>query len=292
MAAARGIAAIVADDELREDYIIPSVFNRDVAPAVAAAVAGEARASGHRRGGRRRARLRGGDRTSELTAAAEPRASDGRSAEAHARSPSPAPPGASARAWSQALRGARRRGDRALARRRRGRRDAGRRGRRLGPRASRRPRRRWPAATRVVHLAGESVAQRWSDGRQARHPREPEVGTRNLVAGLRAADPRPGVLVSASAIGYYGARGDEEIDESAPPGDGLPRERRASTGRPRPRGGGPRHARRHARAPASCSTRTAARWRGCCRPSGSASAARWPAGASGCPGSTATTSSG
>ena len=46
MAAARAIAAIVPEEELREDYIIPSVFNRDVAPAVAAAVAEEARASG------------------------------------------------------------------------------------------------------------------------------------------------------------------------------------------------------------------------------------------------------
>ena len=46
MEAARAIAEIVAEDELREDYIIPSVFNRDVAPAVAAAVANEARASG------------------------------------------------------------------------------------------------------------------------------------------------------------------------------------------------------------------------------------------------------
>jgi malate dehydrogenase (oxaloacetate-decarboxylating) len=46
MAAARAIAQIVVDSELREDYIIPSVFNRDVAPAVAAAVADEARASG------------------------------------------------------------------------------------------------------------------------------------------------------------------------------------------------------------------------------------------------------
>jgi malate dehydrogenase (oxaloacetate-decarboxylating) len=46
LAAARGIAAIVGEDELREDYIIPSVFNRNVAPAVAAAVAGEARDSG------------------------------------------------------------------------------------------------------------------------------------------------------------------------------------------------------------------------------------------------------
>ena len=45
-AAARAIAGIVSDDELREDYVIPSVFNREVAPAVAAAVAAEARASG------------------------------------------------------------------------------------------------------------------------------------------------------------------------------------------------------------------------------------------------------
>ena len=45
-AAARAIAEIVSDDELREDYIIPSVFNREVAPAVAAAVSAEARASG------------------------------------------------------------------------------------------------------------------------------------------------------------------------------------------------------------------------------------------------------
>jgi malate dehydrogenase (oxaloacetate-decarboxylating) len=46
MAAARGIASIVTDDELREDYIIPSVFNRDVADAVAAAVADQAKAQG------------------------------------------------------------------------------------------------------------------------------------------------------------------------------------------------------------------------------------------------------
>ncbi|HEX5225984.1 MAG TPA: NAD-dependent malic enzyme [Solirubrobacteraceae bacterium] len=46
MAAAHAIAAIVDDEELREDYIIPSVFNREVAPAVAAAVAEQARAAG------------------------------------------------------------------------------------------------------------------------------------------------------------------------------------------------------------------------------------------------------
>jgi len=51
MAAARAIADIVTDEELREDYIIPSVFNRDVVSAVAAAVAGEARASGQAEAG-------------------------------------------------------------------------------------------------------------------------------------------------------------------------------------------------------------------------------------------------
>jgi malate dehydrogenase (oxaloacetate-decarboxylating) len=51
MAAARAIAEIVPESELREDYIIPSVFNRDVAPAVAAAVAAEARRSGEDRAG-------------------------------------------------------------------------------------------------------------------------------------------------------------------------------------------------------------------------------------------------
>jgi uncharacterized protein (TIGR01777 family) len=73
----------------------------------------------------------------------------------------------------------------------------------------------------VVHLAGERVDQRWSE--EAKHAiRESRtVGTRNLVAGLGAVDPRPGVLVSASAVGYYGPRGDEEIDESQPPGEGF-----------------------------------------------------------------------
>ena len=46
LAAAHAIANIIPESELREDYVIPSVFNRDVAPAVAAAVAEEARAEG------------------------------------------------------------------------------------------------------------------------------------------------------------------------------------------------------------------------------------------------------
>ncbi len=71
----------------------------------------------------------------------------------------------------------------------------------------------------VVHLAGENVAQRWNDqSRRAIHESR-ELGTRNLVAGLGAAEPRPGVLVSASGIDYYGPRGDEPVTEDAAPGD-------------------------------------------------------------------------
>jgi len=74
-------------------------------------------------------------------------------------------------------------------------------------------------ADAVVNLLGENVAQRWDES--ARHEiRDSRVlGTRNLVDGLRAADPRPRVLVSQSASGYYGPSGDEPVDESAPPGD-------------------------------------------------------------------------
>lgn len=71
----------------------------------------------------------------------------------------------------------------------------------------------------VVHLLGEPVAQRWSE-RAKREIRDSRVlATRQLVAGLRETAQRPGVLVSQSATGWYGARGDEPVDESAPPAD-------------------------------------------------------------------------
>ncbi|HYH91070.1 MAG TPA: NAD-dependent epimerase/dehydratase family protein, partial [Solirubrobacteraceae bacterium] len=73
----------------------------------------------------------------------------------------------------------------------------------------------------VVHLAGENVSQRWSDDAKRRIRSSRELGTRNLVAGIEAAEPRPQVLVSASAVGYYGPHGDERIDEQSPPGDGF-----------------------------------------------------------------------
>lgn len=72
----------------------------------------------------------------------------------------------------------------------------------------------------VVHLAGEDVAQRWSVEAKRRIRDSRVLGTRNLVAGLAqlAPEQRPRVLVSGSASGYYGDRGDEQVDESEPPG--------------------------------------------------------------------------
>lgn len=72
----------------------------------------------------------------------------------------------------------------------------------------------------VVHLAGEDVAQRWSAEAKRRIRDSRVLGTRNLVAGLAqlAPEQRPRVLVSGSASGYYGPRGDEPVDESEPPG--------------------------------------------------------------------------
>jgi uncharacterized protein len=68
----------------------------------------------------------------------------------------------------------------------------------------------------VIHLAGENVAQRWTEPAKRAIRNSRVAGTRNLVAGLEAADPRPRVLVSASAVGYYGPHGEERVDESAP----------------------------------------------------------------------------
>jgi uncharacterized protein len=73
----------------------------------------------------------------------------------------------------------------------------------------------------VVHLAGEPIAQRWTEDARRRIRASRELGTRNLVEGLRACrEPRPRVLVSQSAIGIYGPHGDEPLDESAPPASG------------------------------------------------------------------------
>lgn len=74
----------------------------------------------------------------------------------------------------------------------------------------------------VFNLAGEPAADgRWTAEKKRRIRDSRVVGTRHLVEGLAALDERPRVLVSASAVGYYGDRGDELLDERSSPGQGF-----------------------------------------------------------------------
>jgi uncharacterized protein (TIGR01777 family) len=87
------------------------------------------------------------------------------------------------------------------------------------PKAGPAPAAAFAEADGVIHLLGEPVAQRWSDKAKAEIRDSRVLGTRNLVEGMRsAAGPRLRVLVAQSAIGFYGAHGDETVDESAPAG--------------------------------------------------------------------------
>jgi uncharacterized protein (TIGR01777 family) len=73
----------------------------------------------------------------------------------------------------------------------------------------------------VVHLAGESIVGRWTAEKQ-RAIRESRVqGTRNLAAALAECQNKPRVFVCASAIGFYGNRGDEVLREESAGGDGF-----------------------------------------------------------------------
>lgn len=72
----------------------------------------------------------------------------------------------------------------------------------------------------VVHLAGESIsALRWTDEKKKAIRDSRVLGTRNVVDAISKLKSRPKVLVSASAIGFYGERGDEELTESSAAGD-------------------------------------------------------------------------
>ena len=71
----------------------------------------------------------------------------------------------------------------------------------------------------VVHLAGEPVGGRWTADKQRRIENSRVEGTRALVRCFARADPKPKALIAASAMGYYGDRGEETIDENEPPGD-------------------------------------------------------------------------
>jgi len=76
----------------------------------------------------------------------------------------------------------------------------------------------------IVHLAGEGVAdRRWTPARKDAIRASRVLSTRALVGAITALPPeaRPRALISASAVGYYGDRGDEPLDEGSAPGDGF-----------------------------------------------------------------------
>lgn len=73
----------------------------------------------------------------------------------------------------------------------------------------------------VVHLLGERIDQRWTDEAKRKIMESRRTGTHNLVQGIEALQEKPKALISQAAIGYYGDRGAEEVDESDGPGDGF-----------------------------------------------------------------------
>ncbi len=73
----------------------------------------------------------------------------------------------------------------------------------------------------VINLAGENVARRWTPSAKAEIERSRVEATNRLVNAMAKAKRRPAVLVNASAVGYYGACGDQEIPEHSAPGGGF-----------------------------------------------------------------------
>ena len=74
----------------------------------------------------------------------------------------------------------------------------------------------------VVHLAGESIASgRWTVAKKERILQSRVVGTGKLAENITRLARPPKVMISASAVGFYGDRGDEALDENAPPGTGF-----------------------------------------------------------------------
>ncbi len=70
----------------------------------------------------------------------------------------------------------------------------------------------------VIHLAGATIAGRWTAAKKKLLYDSRVLGTRNLVEGMRSVAARPKVLISLSGIGYYGDRGEESVTEESGPG--------------------------------------------------------------------------
>ena len=77
------------------------------------------------------------------------------------------------------------------------------------------------SADAVINLAGESVVGLWTAAKRRKIRDSRVLGTQRLVESLASRKTQPSVLISASAIGYYGDRGDEILTESSRPGEGF-----------------------------------------------------------------------
>jgi uncharacterized protein (TIGR01777 family) len=73
----------------------------------------------------------------------------------------------------------------------------------------------------VVNLLGERINQRWTEDAKRRIMESRRTATRNLVGAIAGLERKPNVLVSQSAIGFYGDRGDALVDESTESGEGF-----------------------------------------------------------------------
>ena len=73
----------------------------------------------------------------------------------------------------------------------------------------------------IVHLAGENIASRWTSGKKAEIENSRVIGTKLLSDTIVNLRKKPSILVCASAIGYYGDRGDELLNEESASGKGF-----------------------------------------------------------------------
>ena len=277
LAAAQGIASVVDDDELDEDYIIPSVFNRDVSRAVASAVRRGGRARGRRPTARRpeqptveraavslmrsrRHRSHRNDRAARSCASCASAAT--RSPRCRATPGGPPERSASTRPeWKD-------------------------------PKGERPPLDALRGRDAVVHLLGETDRPALARRGQARDPRLARARHAQPRERARRAAPRPSARrcwsrsrppagtgrAATSASTRTTPAGDDFLAQVVARLGGRGRDGRGA----RPARGADPHRRGAVRV-------RAARSRRCCRSSSSASAGRWRAGASTCPGSTSTT---
>lgn len=89
------------------------------------------------------------------------------------------------------------------------------------PKAGRLDRAKLAGIDAVIHLAGENIAGRWTEQKKAEIRESRVAGTRLLAEALADLKDPPKVFACASAVGYYGDRGDELLTEESPPGTGF-----------------------------------------------------------------------